>query len=93
MAGDAAPLEARILGVADVWDALTSDRACRPAWTPDAARDLLQRQAGQGMDAACVAALFRVLETRADLANPGAAAADPRQGDGSATIRMAPTSA
>ena len=33
--GDAIPLAARIVAVADVFDALTSDRVYRKAWAPD----------------------------------------------------------
>jgi HD-GYP domain-containing protein (c-di-GMP phosphodiesterase class II) len=32
--GRAVPLEARVVAVADVWDALTSDRAYRSGWEP-----------------------------------------------------------
>jgi hypothetical protein len=35
LAGEQISLPARIVAVADVWDALTSDRAYRPAWPPD----------------------------------------------------------
>jgi HD-GYP domain-containing protein (c-di-GMP phosphodiesterase class II) len=37
IAGEEISLAARIVSVADVWDALTSDRAYRPAWPPDRA--------------------------------------------------------
>ncbi|MDF2740736.1 MAG: Metal-dependent phosphohydrolase, subdomain, partial [Actinomycetia bacterium] len=37
LAGEEISLAARIVAVADVWDALTSDRAYRPAWPPDRA--------------------------------------------------------
>jgi len=46
--GDDVPLLAQIVGIADVYDALTSHRPYRPALSPDdAARHLLQ-EAGQG---------------------------------------------
>jgi len=35
--GDQIPLEARIFAIVDVWDALTSDRPYRPAWSKDKA--------------------------------------------------------
>jgi HD-GYP domain-containing protein (c-di-GMP phosphodiesterase class II) len=63
--GEQIPLEARIVGVADVWDALTSDRVYRPAWSRAAAQELLEGEAGVRMDARCVAALFRVLDAEA----------------------------
>ena len=55
LAGDEISLAARIVAVADVWDALTSDRAYRPAWPPDRAlrhldadRALCHLDAGRG---------------------------------------------
>jgi HD-GYP domain-containing protein (c-di-GMP phosphodiesterase class II) len=62
IAGEEIPLEARIVAVADVWDALTSDRVYRNAWTPSAARDLLTHESGSKLDPKCVAALFAVLD-------------------------------
>jgi HD-GYP domain-containing protein (c-di-GMP phosphodiesterase class II) len=59
---DQIPLEARIVAVADVWDALTSNRVYRDAWNPSAARQLLEREAGETLDAQCVNALFAVLD-------------------------------
>ncbi|MCR6632084.1 MAG: HD domain-containing protein [Magnetospirillum sp.] len=57
LAGDAIPLEARVAAVADVFDALTSQRPYKPAWTNEDAIALLQEQAGRKFDVACVAAL------------------------------------
>lgn len=44
------PLPARIFAVADVWDALRSDRPYRPAWTDDRAREYIREQAGTHFD-------------------------------------------
>ena len=44
--GSQIPLEARVVAVADVWDALTSDRAYRAGWEP--ARALAHIDAGRG---------------------------------------------
>jgi HD-GYP domain-containing protein (c-di-GMP phosphodiesterase class II) len=44
--GQYIPLAARIFAVVDVWDALTSDRPYRKAWSPQAARTYLAEQAG-----------------------------------------------
>jgi putative nucleotidyltransferase with HDIG domain len=44
--GEAIPFLARVTAVADVWDALTSDRAYRPGWPPEKA--LAHIVAGQG---------------------------------------------
>ncbi len=60
--GEQIPLDARIVAVADVWDALTSDRVYRQAMPTAAARELLQREAGTKLDPQCVAALFAVLD-------------------------------
>ena len=50
LAGAAIPLGARIVAVADVYDALTSDRPYRPAMSAAAARAHLESQAGVGLD-------------------------------------------
>jgi HD-GYP domain-containing protein (c-di-GMP phosphodiesterase class II) len=46
LSGNDVPLEARVVAVADVWDALTSDRAYRSGWEP--ARALAHIEAGRG---------------------------------------------
>ena len=55
--GGAIPLEARIVAVADVFDALTSRRPYKDAWTNDEAFATLHRLAGEQLDAECVATL------------------------------------
>jgi len=55
--GDAIPLEARIVAVADVFDALTSKRPYKQAWPNDRAFDTLQILAGHSLDRECVEAL------------------------------------
>ena len=56
-AGDI-PLEARIVTVADIFDALTSKRAYKGAWSIEEAFDALDRMVAEGkLDADCVAAL------------------------------------
>lgn len=58
--GDAIPLEARIVTVADVFDALTSPRPYKPAWPfPEAFAELDRMVAAGKLDAAVVAALQR----------------------------------
>ena len=64
LVGEQIPLEARIIAVADVFDALTSLRPYRPAWSRDRALAVLDEQAGTKLDAACVHALHTVLERR-----------------------------
>jgi HD-GYP domain-containing protein (c-di-GMP phosphodiesterase class II) len=55
--GEAIPLEARIVAVADVFDALTSRRPYKEAWTNDQAFEFLGAMAGEKFDAECVRAL------------------------------------
>jgi len=56
--GDEIPIEARIIAVADIFDALTSLRPYKPAWSNDHAFDLLRVLAGTKLDANCVQALI-----------------------------------
>lgn len=51
------PLEARIVAVADVFDALTSDRPYKETWSLEEAFGFLVERKGTKFDAACVAAL------------------------------------
>jgi putative nucleotidyltransferase with HDIG domain len=67
-------LDARILTVCDVYDALVSPRVYRDAWSHEAALRLLREESGTAFDPACVAALERVLED-APAAQPQLAAA------------------
>lgn len=60
LAGDAIPLGARIVAVADVFDALTSDRPYRAALPRAAALDELARQAGRTLDAPAVTAFLEL---------------------------------
>jgi HD-GYP domain-containing protein (c-di-GMP phosphodiesterase class II) len=55
------PLEARVLAVCDVYDALLSTRVYRAAWTHERAIALLRAGAATQFDARCVEALERVL--------------------------------
>ncbi|MBP2297258.1 HD-GYP domain-containing protein [Azospirillum rugosum] len=58
LSGAAIPLEARIVTVADVFDALTSERPYKDAWTNEAAASYLREQAGRKFDPDCVEALL-----------------------------------
>ena len=55
--GEDIPLEARIVAVADVFDALTTVRCYKHAWTNEAAFRLLTELAGRQFDPHCVEAL------------------------------------
>jgi putative nucleotidyltransferase with HDIG domain len=54
--GDDIPLEARVLCIADSFDAMTSTRPYRATWTPDAALEELERCAGTQFDPGLVTA-------------------------------------
>jgi hypothetical protein len=58
LAGETIPLEARVVAVADVWDALTSDRAYRRGWSPDMALAHIRDGAGTHFEPRVVAALI-----------------------------------
>ncbi len=52
--GTAIPIAGRIAAIADVFDALTSERPYKTAWTVEAALDLLRAQSGKHFDPALV---------------------------------------
>lgn len=56
--GEDIPIEARIVAVADIFDALTSRRPYKTAWSNDDAFDMLRYMAGKKLDAHCVNALI-----------------------------------
>lgn len=53
------PVEAKIVAVADVFDALTSARSYKEAWSNDKAFEYLQSMAGSKFDQDCVLALIK----------------------------------
>jgi putative nucleotidyltransferase with HDIG domain len=61
-AADDIPLEARVIAVADVYDALTSDRPYRKALPPREARDVVIAGQGTDFDPNVVAAFRRAYE-------------------------------
>lgn len=60
--GDEIPIEARISAVADVFDALTSRRAYKAAWTNEEAFAVLQKMSNAKLDRDCVNALINNLD-------------------------------
>jgi HD-GYP domain-containing protein (c-di-GMP phosphodiesterase class II) len=52
------PIEAKIVAVADVFDALTSARSYKEAWSNDKAFSFIQSMAGTKFDSDCVTALI-----------------------------------
>jgi diguanylate cyclase (GGDEF)-like protein/putative nucleotidyltransferase with HDIG domain len=69
LSGQQLTLEARILAVADAYEAMTSDRAYRPAIGQAAARAELRRCAGSQFDPDVVDALLAVLDRESDRAS------------------------
>lgn len=66
--GEQIPLEARIVTVADIFDALSSDRPYKAAWTLEQALDALAQLADTGkVDPDCVAALRAERDSVADI--------------------------
>jgi HD-GYP domain-containing protein (c-di-GMP phosphodiesterase class II) len=61
LAGEAIPLEARILAVADAYEAMTADRPYRAGLGHDAAREELRACAGTQFDPRVVDAFLGVL--------------------------------
>jgi len=62
LSGDGIDLGARIMAVADVYDALSSDRPYRSGLDQKQVLELIQKDAGSQFDPKVVAALMEVLE-------------------------------
>jgi HD-GYP domain-containing protein (c-di-GMP phosphodiesterase class II) len=71
LAGEDIPLSARITAVADVWDALTSDRAYRQAWSLQEALAHIAAGRGSHFDPHCVDAFLELMAER-DISLPPA---------------------
>jgi HD domain len=68
LAGSDIPLGARIIAVADTFDAITSNRPYRPVGTHKRALDILSQQAGSQLDGAAVAAFLGRYSARRSIA-------------------------
>jgi diguanylate cyclase (GGDEF)-like protein len=75
LAGAEIPLEARVLAVADAYEAMTADRPYRPARPASEAAEELRRGAGEQFDAEVVRAFLAALEREADQGTTEALAA------------------
>jgi len=62
LSGENIPLVARILAVADVYDALTSSRSYRGAWTHERALGVIRKDAGTHFDPVIVVAFDQIIE-------------------------------
>ncbi len=60
--GEAIPIEARIVALVDVFDALTTERPYKNAWTIGKTLDFLTECSGSHFDPACVRAFFERLD-------------------------------
>jgi PAS domain S-box-containing protein/putative nucleotidyltransferase with HDIG domain len=60
--GEEIPIAARLFAIADIWDALTSDRPYRPAWSKREALTFIREQSGYHFDPLVVDLFFRVIK-------------------------------
>lgn len=58
------PLAARIFADVDVWDALTSDRPYRSAWSREKTIDYIKSETGKHFDPEVVTAFLRLVESQ-----------------------------
>ena len=66
LGGEQIPQAARIFAVADVWDALRSDRPYRPAWSDDAALRYIREQSSKHFDPRVVEVFLKIVGPRGD---------------------------
>ncbi|MCB1923142.1 MAG: HD domain-containing protein, partial [Gammaproteobacteria bacterium] len=62
LTGAEIPLEARIVAVADVFDALLSERPYKQPWPLERALELIRSESGRHFDPECVAAMMENLD-------------------------------
>jgi len=63
LAGEQIPIEGRVVAIADVFDALTSDRVYRSAYTLEQAIELLREQRGRHFDPVLLDTFLEVLSS------------------------------
>lgn len=59
LSGEDTPLTARVTTVADVYDALTTKRVYKDAWSTDEALEYIKKQSGSHFDPACADAFLK----------------------------------
>lgn len=69
LAGTEIPLEARIATVADVFDALRSERPYKQAWSMDRALEYMKAERGKHFDPDCIDAFFTKLDRVINIQN------------------------
>ncbi len=92
LAAEEIPLSARIVAVADVFDALTSRRAYKDAFSHQVARDIIESDSGKHFDPTIVKAFFRVEEDFIEIQNrfsEDAAEKQPRAAQQNASPELA----
>lgn len=67
LTGDQIPLESKIIAVADIYEALTSDRPYRKAMTKEQALKEMRKMAGNAIDGKVFKAFLEALEEEGDL--------------------------
>lgn len=88
--GEDIPLSARIMAVADVYDALTSSRSYRSAWTHERAIATIHRDSGSHFDPAVVEAFDAIIENVIrEMAEVGEGPLAPKQGIAESTATKA----
>ncbi len=65
--GDEIPLSARLFAIVDVWDALTSERPYRPAWSKEKALAHIREQSGKHFDPRAVDMFFALLQLQDEI--------------------------
>jgi putative two-component system response regulator len=60
--GEEIPIVARLFAVVDVWDALTSDRPYRPAWSQEESLTYIREQSGKHFDPQVVDLFFNIIK-------------------------------
>ena len=66
LAGEEIPLGARIVALADVWDALSTPRPYKPAFPQAQVRALIEKESGGRFEPALVALFLEILEEHGD---------------------------
>ena len=79
LAGEAIPFEARIVAVADVYDALRSTRSYREAWSAERALQTIVEGANAHFDEQCVVAFEAVVEAWEAQAQPDSVVYEERR--------------
>jgi putative two-component system response regulator len=75
--GEQIPLAARVFAIADIWDAVRSDRPYRPAWSVERAREHVLSLAGSHLDPQVVSAFMKMSEMSEPVSPPSGSITAP----------------